>query len=273
MNYIILDLEWNADGEKKKKKEKKLEEIIEIGAVKIKGRDTANRYAFSMFVKPKRELTRFIQHMTGITPNHVENALHFKQVMQKFKQFIGEEYTFIVWGKEDIKLLKQDCERFGICDINLDSYIDLQQVLHFTFQEEFDHNSPGLKRAVETLGLPWNGKNHRAIDDARNTTKLFTVIHEKVNIHEEYHKAQTGESFFLNGELNHKGRAHVKRWVNTCALKEKNIHITWEEFSTSSVWKNSISQFELNEKMITKIKHFYPEAQSIVAQNLEKKIS
>lgn len=67
----------------------------------------------------------------------------------------------------------QDAIRAGV-DVLLDParHINLKKY----FWKIFACRALGLKCAVESIGLSWEGKHHRAIDDARNLARLAQLL-------------------------------------------------------------------------------------------------
>ncbi len=63
-------------------------EIIEIGAVKLKGFEIVDE--FSTFINPGRTIPAEIVRLTGIDDSMVVNALKPKEALKKFYEFIGD---------------------------------------------------------------------------------------------------------------------------------------------------------------------------------------
>ena len=99
MYYIILDLEWNNTYCKKKKGF--LNEILEIGAVKLD--ENLNQIdTFSLFIKAQlgKKLQTRVKELTNISNDDVRNAPTIDEVLPKFVDFIegcilvGHNVTF-----------------------------------------------------------------------------------------------------------------------------------------------------------------------------------
>lgn len=171
MNFIVFDLEatcW------KGRPPSKVQEIIEIGAVRI------NRYGevlgtFNRFVRPilSPNLSAFCQELTSIRQEDVDRADNFPEVVEDFQDWAEvffEEYVFCSWGNFDRKMLVQDCLLHGLDHDWVDPHINLKQQYHDIKRLR---RRRGLHSAVEAEGFEFTGIHHRGIDDAENLAKIF----------------------------------------------------------------------------------------------------
>lgn len=170
MNYIIFDLELNC----RMYKSKLPMEIIELGAVKLNEQLTeVDR--FQAFVKPRLlvKLAPTIKRKTKIEQVDINNAESLAQVLEQFQSFIGDEYTLIAWGPDDLRHLRTNCE-FNKLDIEwIENYFDLQKA-YMTLRKL--PSQPALKNVLAELDLEEYGNYHRGLDDALNTAKVFRKI-------------------------------------------------------------------------------------------------
>ncbi len=67
-------------------------ELIEVSAIKYKGKEKLNR--FSTLIKPKKEIPYRITQITGITNEMVKNAPTIEMVMPNLIEFI-QEYPIV----------------------------------------------------------------------------------------------------------------------------------------------------------------------------------
>ncbi len=181
MNYIIFDLEatcWEND-------RSKACEIIEIGAVKLNSRlevvDT-----FSKFIKPViyPVLSDFCTKLTSIEQRDVDLADIFKNVMVEFEDWITSENTEVAlcsWGFYDKKQIQKECKIKNYSG-RIHSVLDKHISIKHQFGEIKGINPCGMSRALELLGIPLEGTHHRGIDDAKNITKIFVAIFDKLKM-------------------------------------------------------------------------------------------
>lgn len=109
MQYIIIDLEWNTAF--CKEKAKYINEIIEIGAVKLNDK-FEQIDSFSEFVKPQIEthIRKRVTALTSITNKEFDNADGFITVYNRFCSWSGDDDTvFLSWGDMDIRVMTDNC--------------------------------------------------------------------------------------------------------------------------------------------------------------------
>ena len=181
MNYIVLDLEWNNTYCKKKKGF--MNEIIEIGAVKLDSNleviDT-----FSVFIKAQlgKKLHSRVKELTNITNDDISAGTPFSQAMSNFRKWVSHEDSIILtWGDTDIRVLIENFKYFnGISFIPfLSNYVNLQKYAQ-AFMNISKADQIGLSAAAEKLGIDFDSYTlHRALDDSRLTADLFKKIYNE----------------------------------------------------------------------------------------------
>lgn len=245
MNYVIVDIERNSFNYKTNK----LEEVIEIGAVKInKKGEILGR--FSELVKPSYRITPFTKKLTGITNEMVEKSHSFPYVWEKFLAFTGEDYIFVSWGKEDMKFLEHDCLLHSLPLPKPSEEIDLQEVVMFTY-DGFYPDTPGLMRVSSYFEIEWVGNQHRAYDDAYHTAKIFQRVQQEKDVHHidySHPERMARHLFFHEGELNRNGKKRMESWIYRLMQKEKKEYISWKTFSIHPLWDKKIKEFQIDEE-------------------------
>lgn len=181
MNYIIMDLEWNNAYCKKKKGF--INEIIEIGAVKLDEQlnvvDT-----FSMFIKAQlgKKLHSRVKELTNITNDDISTGTPFSQTMSLFRKWsAGNDNVILTWGDTDIRVLIENFRYFnGISFIPfLNNYVNLQKYAQ-AFMNISKADQIGLSAAAEKLGIDTESYSlHRALDDSLLTADLFKKIYNE----------------------------------------------------------------------------------------------
>lgn len=181
MNYIIMDLEWNNAYCKKKKGF--INEIIEIGAVKLD--ESLNVVdTFSMFIKAQlgKKLHSRVKELTNITNDDISSGTPFSQTMAQFRKWsAGSENVILTWGDTDIRVLIENFRYFnGISFIPfLNNYVNLQKYAQ-AFMNISKADQIGLSAAAEKLGIDVESYSlHRALDDSLLTADLFKRIYNK----------------------------------------------------------------------------------------------
>ncbi|MCE2996246.1 MAG: exonuclease domain-containing protein [Cyclobacteriaceae bacterium] len=170
MNYIIFDLEatcWEGF-------DKSQNETIEIGALKVNdNREIVSE--FSSFIKPLKNpiLSDFCKQLTSIQQEDVDQAQHFNEVIEKFKEWIdcdSGDYWLCSWGFYDRKQFESDCAIFQLDTTWLNRHINIKQQ-HGQLRKL--PRALGMSNALALEGIKLEGIHHRGIDDARNIAKIF----------------------------------------------------------------------------------------------------
>ncbi|MCB0685020.1 MAG: exonuclease domain-containing protein [Saprospiraceae bacterium] len=171
MNFIIYDLEatcWRGAPPNN------VQEIIEIGAIKVNGYGEEIG-SFNQFVRPSvnTQLSVFCTELTGIEQHQVASANLFPHVIDLFWEWIeidASDYTLVSWGMEDQQLMRNDCRLHNLEDDWLTPHLNLKNA----YRSIMKLNRPtGLLKTLEREGLDFDGRHHRAIFDAINTSKIF----------------------------------------------------------------------------------------------------
>ncbi|MFZ5987367.1 MAG: exonuclease domain-containing protein [Bacillota bacterium] len=196
MNYIVYDLELNS----KPFKSSLPNEVIEIGAIKL---DSSLNEAgtFQSFIKPKyfKKLFPVVKRKTQISQEDVDNADCFKDVITRFKQWIGDDYILISWGHDDIHHLSLNCKYNRMKIDWLKSNVDIQKQFSTIFDLPAGQRI-SLENALLLHGIQVEGELHRALIDAEYTARIFAVIFDKLNL-----------KLFNSAKIKRKHKNNIKR--------------------------------------------------------------
>lgn len=177
MNYIILDLEWNQPFCAKTMVKEPVMlhgEIIQIGAVKLDENyhliDT-----FKIIVTPKyyKAMHKKVSKLTNIKTDDLQYGFPFKTVFKHFSKWCGNDFSFLTWGPDDIKMLRENMRIHKIATEWIPDSYNLQII--FDNQITKTNHQISLKHAMEYVGEPAL-KAHDALNDARNTARLCSHI-------------------------------------------------------------------------------------------------
>ena len=176
MNFIIFDLEATCWEDRSIKLQN---EIIEIGAIKINlaGERVSE---FCEFIKPKLNpvLSDFCKQLTKIKQAEVDFADPFDMVIDRFKKWVklDEPHLFCSWGFYDKKQIILDCALYGLDRNWIEKHISLKH----QYERIKNLNRPiGMGGALKLEGFKLDGTHHRAIDDAKNISKIFLTNLDK----------------------------------------------------------------------------------------------
>jgi len=162
--YCIVDIETN--GSKPENSQ-----IIEIGAVKIKNGEVIG--TFSELIKAKF-IPPFIQGITGITESMVKNAKTQKEVLMKFKEFIGDSIFVAHDSYFDFNYIKAQLKKEGLGD-----FLNPEICTLTLSKKTIEATRYGLKYLTEELNLPQETL-HRALGDAKTTGRIMLMGFDKL---------------------------------------------------------------------------------------------
>ena len=153
-------------------------EVIEIGASLVT-RDGREVEHFQRFVRPRRrpQLTPFCRELTHIRQADVDGAAPFAEVWRQFERWLahhqGQLQAWVSWGDYDRKQLLQEWQLHQVHSL-------LAQLPHINLKQRFAkarqlQRPAGLNGALQLAGLQFSGRQHRALEDARNTARLLPL--------------------------------------------------------------------------------------------------
>lgn len=154
-------------------------EVIEIGASLV---DRAGREIdhFQRFVRPLRRphLTGFCRQLTHIGQADVDAASPMTSVWPAFERWLAHHLPQVVgwasWGDYDRRQLEQEWRQHRLQSA-------LSDVPHTNLKQRFAdvrqlQRPLGLNSALHLAGLNFQGQQHRALEDARNTARLLPLV-------------------------------------------------------------------------------------------------
>lgn len=186
MKHIVVDLEMNNIRRRSEARKICTNEIIEIGASML-DENLWEIGKFQIYVKPEYNdvIVPKISKLTGITNEMVANAPTFSVAFKQFTDWclnIKDDVMIYAWSNTDHSQVMKE--------IQLKQY-KLSEEEHklmehgwTDFQNEFDihlgfERQISLKLALDMEGIDFNGRQHDALDDARNTAKLLRVFKDE----------------------------------------------------------------------------------------------
>lgn len=186
MKHVVVDLEMNMIRKKSEARRFCTMETIEIGAVMLD--DNLQEIAsFRTYVKPVHNdgIARKITKLTGITDAMVANAPGFNEALRMFTNWClgtGDDVTIYAWSESDYNQISKEMMLKGY------EAADAEKTLLGTkwsdFQNEFDthlgfEKQLSLSMALDMAGVDFTGREHDALDDARNTAELLQIFRDE----------------------------------------------------------------------------------------------
>lgn len=177
--YLVIDIEatcWANDDLDKGEME-----MIQIGVVCVD--DEGNTIStFDSLIRPARsEVSAYCTDLTGITSEDVTAAADLAYVMERLGEWLRDlpvqPHTWYSWGAWDARQIAKDCERAGIHSPLPADHKNAKKL--FQKKQLKGKKQVGLPKALELMGLEFDGTHHSALDDARNVSRLMPYFHTK----------------------------------------------------------------------------------------------
>lgn len=206
MNYIVMDMEWNQPwpGSPSAKKVLPVQirgEIIQIGAVRLTQEQQVTD-EFQIMIKPKyyRHLNRRVSKLTGIKETQLrEEGVPFPEAIAQFRDWCGEELIFLTWGFDDIGILRENLQLYGLDTDFTEKWYNAQMI--FNAQTDGSTAQKALKTALEMFEIEPSRPAHDALGDAYHTAQICARLDLKKGA-EEYDAAlKSHENGFHGAEL------------------------------------------------------------------------
>lgn len=162
---IVIDLEWNRGYDNKK-----LFEILQIGAVRQERPGGKIIDTFNMFIHP-RVHKRFDLGAKALPELQAarDSELDFPAAMAAFLQWANSETVFAAWGIDDLNILRQNCDYWDIPCIQPSKIYDFQVAFSLLVGAE---QQIALYRAAEYCGIPTPFTFHNALNDSVYTAMI-----------------------------------------------------------------------------------------------------
>ena len=188
-NFLALDLEMNTP-EQSDTPGKIIQVGIAIGNLNQYINDPKNYQQYiekSWYVNPHEKIYPRITELTGISDEETINQSTTLEDIQNEIFLLMKQYECypnpIVWGGGDAELLKKELrENVGYLKIFGHREIDLKTIYTFFKLSKDEKTNSSLKSTLINYKLDFLGTQHRAVDDARNTLRLFFAMIQKQKI-------------------------------------------------------------------------------------------
>lgn len=150
-------------------------EIIEFGAVRL-NEDWTPGAEFQIYVKPEyfRKMHYKVRKLTGIDAARLDGACGFREAFRQFREFCGEDCTFLTWGNDDRGILEQN---IIVHDEDWDwisGWVNLQLI--YNMQTDDGNNQKSLQTAMEHFDISQTRVAHDALGDAYNTALVCSHL-------------------------------------------------------------------------------------------------
>lgn len=169
--YVVFDLETTGlypnSGD----------EIIEIGAVRIKNGNIVDR--FDELICPVKDLSEEIIKITGINNDMLKGKRNEESVVKTFMTWVGNTPMVAHNARFDISFLDMAYTKYNLGTIN-NVVIDTLGLSRYLESSERFHN---LATLVKRYNIPWDeDKHHRADYDSEGTALIFLKMLNKLEM-------------------------------------------------------------------------------------------
>ncbi len=153
-------------------------EIIEIGLSVVDASSGERVGRHGVLVRPERSgVSAFCTELTGITPEMAAGGVSFREACRWLAAEHGAaERPWASWGDYDRKQFERQCAATGTGYPFGGRHVNAKKV--FT-QAHGLRRRPGMAQALESAGLPLEGRHHRGEDDAWNIAALVAHLVER----------------------------------------------------------------------------------------------
>ena len=144
------------------------DQMIEIGAVKIKNGEITDR--FDELINPNRKLPPKIVELTAITDDMLKDCEDEKTVTKKFLKWANDLPMVAHNAKFDISFMRAACSKYDLGEFNY-TVLDTMSMARMLYPSWINHK---LSTLVKNLEVPWDeDKHHRGDYDAEGTAIAF----------------------------------------------------------------------------------------------------
>lgn len=150
-------------------------EVVQIGAVKLDADSFHVQEEFEILVRPRfnPDLSPYFERLTGISNRELQDrGVDFRAAYDSFLAFVGHN-PIAAFGRDE-KVLEENLRLYGIKDVKpLPLFYDLRG--WFAVQG-LDPRGRHSCEVAPALGVPFQGRRHNALSDAKNLAAGMEVI-------------------------------------------------------------------------------------------------
>lgn len=157
-------------------------EIVEIGACKVDMEKKQILDQFQLYIQPRSGyVSKSTRKFIKMDKADMKNAVPFKDGIQLFASWLGDNYYLCSWGKDDKSHIINQCVRNKVQLDWFKNYNDVQSQIGKMLNPT-NNGQLGLKNALNLAHIEPLGKAHRGIDDALNTAQLLIKYVDNIKL-------------------------------------------------------------------------------------------
>ena len=217
--YVVFDTEttgFNAGG---------ADQMIEIGAVKIKDGEITDR--FDELIDPKRHIPDKITELTCITDEMVQGKDDEETVTKRFLEWTKDLPMVAHNAKFDISFIEMAMKKYNLGEFK-NTVVDTLE-LSRTLDQGYARHS--LSALVKRYNVPWEeDAHHRADYDAEGTALVFAKMLKKLES-QKFEKISDLDKLISKDEIHKFGRTYH---FNAIALNKTGLKNLFEIISLAN---------------------------------------
>ncbi|MFA5024155.1 MAG: 3'-5' exonuclease [Patescibacteria group bacterium] len=171
---IVLDCEMSCWADKQEQGAQR-PEIIQIGICLLNMRTACIEEEQGYYIKPKYSVvSEYCTALTNITPKMAKSGISLSDACNSIMKNYGSRNRIIATFGNDTKKFREDCllknaeYPFGQRIIDVSIWFHLKDLMSNT--------NVGLMDCLKIAGLQFDGRQHDAVCDARNTARLLIYL-------------------------------------------------------------------------------------------------
>ncbi|WP_026560556.1 exonuclease domain-containing protein [Bacillus sp. J37] len=157
------------------------DQIISIGAIKVKGDEIKERETFYSLVRSEKKISEEISQLTGLTNKELDHAPLLSEALFEFFQFT-QDYTLVAHHANHEKNFLQHASWKLYRAPFKHRLVDMSFLYRIA---EPDQKLVTLEECCEHNGIPIQGRHH-ALYDAKLTAELWSIYVNKLRQKECY---------------------------------------------------------------------------------------
>ncbi|APH04804.1 PolC-type DNA polymerase III [Bacillus weihaiensis] len=146
------------------------DEIISIGAIKVRNNQILFDESFYTIIKPLNKIPKQIVELTGLSPNLLNHADSFPIGVKKFIDYCQNSVLVAHPATFDIDFLSTSMKQWQLPNFQ-PVYIDSHQLANLVFPDERNY----LDELVDRLEINERDRHH-ALNDAIMTAEIFVKL-------------------------------------------------------------------------------------------------
>jgi len=181
MEYVIFDLEWDSTFYKKEKKF--INQIIQIGAVKLDDEfNICDRYEATVCSSISKKVSGRFTTLTGITTEKMLGGIPLADAVAGFNEFSKNADVTMTWSDSDLHAIVENEPLMAGANFEMNFYLDLQKLVQAKMRTRGyeSKNQVGLDSAAEFFEIDITGfKMHTAQDDSAVCALLLKECYDE----------------------------------------------------------------------------------------------